>query len=125
MENTDETNLEFLPEGTVLDRLPTTVRRMIEEVVGPAYQQLVKEAPTALERTAGRTLIQLMILELCEQHGLDEEIARGLGNSPPPVGAEIEAAMDRFLRVATVKQRTCSFILRAQELRRKHSDASE
>ncbi len=125
MESTGGTNLEFLPDGIEFDRLPASVRRAIEEAVVPAYQQLVREAPTALEMAAGRTLVQLMILELCEQHGLDDEIARGLGDSPPPVGAEIEAAMDRFLRVATVKQRTCSFILRAQELRRKHSGASE
>jgi cell division inhibitor SulA len=47
----------------------------VQEILTPAYRQLVLEAPDELERTAGLSLVHLIWLELSEQAEMGPVIA--------------------------------------------------
>ncbi len=58
----------WVPEDVDLHKVPEAVRQAVAEIIEPAYRQLVTEAEDPLERSFGVTLVQLMWLEVLEQH---------------------------------------------------------
>jgi len=65
----------WLPRGAFWDRVPEGVQEAAEEILGPAYRELVENAPTELERMAGVTVVHLAWLEICDQLQLAENVS--------------------------------------------------
>ncbi|MFH1924100.1 MAG: hypothetical protein ABIP48_29960 [Planctomycetota bacterium] len=65
----------WLPRGEFWDRVPEGVKEAAEEVLGPAYRELVENAPSELERLAGTTVVHLAWLEICDQLHLAENVS--------------------------------------------------
>ena len=77
----------FIPEDLDLGKMPIAFREAIDDIILPAYQELVVEAATALERAAGTTLCFDMWLELLEQYDLVGTVTRRVPT--PPRGCKL------------------------------------
>ena len=60
----------FIPKNIDLGQLPGGLRKAVDDIILPAYQEFVLEATTSLERAAGMTLCCHIWLELLEQFDL-------------------------------------------------------
>jgi len=68
----------FLPDGVDFDALPENLRLAVQEILGPAYRELVLGASDVLERAGAVTFVHLMWLEILDEIGLGEHIVAGL-----------------------------------------------
>src|SRR4051794_13174139 len=57
----------FFPPTVDFEALPAAVQTAIAEIVVPAYEELVVGAESAIERSAGTSLVLLLALEIMEQ----------------------------------------------------------
>ena len=106
----------FIPESVDYNALPEPVRRALAHVVGPAYQDLVERAMTALERSAGVTLVFLLAMEVLDQFALAHATdfsAQASGQGAPGRDKMIDA----HLRLVGSKQASARFVLRLNLLR--------
>ena len=62
--------------GGVWDHLPEGVKEAVKEVLRLPYRELVAEAPSELERSAGMTLVHRVRLEICARTHLAAECKR-------------------------------------------------
>jgi len=111
----------FIPASVDYDALPEPVRQALVGVVGPAYQDLVERALTALERAAGVTLVFLLTMEVIEQFALARVTDFG---APPSADAarERDKLIEAHLRLVSAKQASARFALRLNLLRQARYD---
>jgi hypothetical protein len=57
----------WIPRGSGWNTLAETTRQAVNQILAPAYRQLVLEAQGEVERSVGITLVHLMWLEICGQ----------------------------------------------------------
>lgn len=84
----------------------------------PSYEELVIGAESALERSAGVTLVFLLTLEIFEQF----EIGHSLNVTGLPDDAAAgtrEKLMRQHLRVVGAKQKAANFLMRIRIIRAK------
>lgn len=70
-----QVNPYWLPPGVDYQSLSEGIKTAVREILTPAYQQLVRQAPDELERAAGLSLVHLMWLEICDQSRLSRVVA--------------------------------------------------
>jgi hypothetical protein len=106
----------FIPESVDYEALPEPVRRALVSIVGPAYQESVELATTAMERSAGNTLVFLLTLEVLHQF----DVARALDFSTL-AGADATQERDKLIEdhllLVCVKEMSARFMLRLNALR--------
>jgi hypothetical protein len=113
----------FLPVDVDHDSLPEPVRIALDEIVEPAYRELVLGAATALGRSAGVSLVFLLAEEILGQFQLGGQM--DFGQAPDPSRrAERDKLIAAHLRVVNSKQQTANFILRLKDLRYKPTFSS-
>jgi hypothetical protein len=99
----------WIPTNVQFDSLPQALQAAIIEIVNPAYQELVLEAPSPLEKAAGLSLVHLLWLEIVEQYDLGRAMARMLPRGES--SAAHQEAIGRHLRLVGVKERFGKFVL--------------
>jgi hypothetical protein len=106
----------WMPEGTEWEALPPELRQATDEIVEPAYKQLVLQVPPGLERSLGVSLVHLLWLEILDQFDIKRDSAesamffgkRGANSS----------SIDHHIRLLDAKLRHGRFMLRLEEFRR-------
>jgi hypothetical protein len=104
----------FLPAELDFDSLPPDVRLTINEIVVPAYTELVVGAPSALERLAAVSVVFLLTWEILAQSGIGLLLSGFAGLEDSEKRAK---AMDRYLRLANAKLSSAQFLLRIKQYR--------
>lgn len=93
----------WIPPDLTFDNLPPALQIALTEVIGPLYRELVLEAPTELERSAGLTLVHAAWLEVHKQIELNrtlvDPLSRGEGTD------ELAKLVAESLRLAGTKDR--------------------
>jgi len=104
----------FLPLGFIFEQLPEELKGAFAQIVLPAYYQLVVMVDTGLERSAGNTLVFLLIEELLQQF----ELGQGLNlTTTTPVSSENrERAWQRYLKLVNVKQTALDALAKVRNL---------
>ena len=110
----------WVPAGLQVEQLPQELRAVLIKVIGPIYQELVLNAPSALEKMAGLTNVHLQWLEILGQIELGRAINEPAELTSP--SEEREQLMARHLRVVNAKLKAANFLRQLQELRRKRGD---
>jgi hypothetical protein len=112
----------FLPKNINYGELPEDLQIAIDEVFAPAYQELVVEAPSNLERAAATGFILLLLVELMEQFQVGSRISEGLrqGIARQPLFSGNE--LDHYLKILSAKERAGKFLLQVRRFRIKHGD---
>lgn len=108
----------FVPAEIEFDTLPLPVQAAFATLVQPSYDELVVSAKTALERSAGVTLVFLLTLEILDQF----ELGHGLNLSGSPddaAAAQREKVMQGHLRLITAKQKVANFVMKIRTIRAK------
>jgi hypothetical protein len=113
----------FIPESVDYDALPDPVRRALAHVVGPAYHELVERAMTALERSAGVTLVFLLAMEVLDQFAVSR-VTDFTAQAGANASAERDKLIDAHLRLVTRKQAAARFMLRLSLLRQSPYDGT-
>jgi hypothetical protein len=108
----------FLPEDLDFEALPESVRTAIDEIVVPAYEELVVGARSALEKAAGASFAYLLAIEVLDQFGVINRFLPGQ-ESDASDGAKRRKRMAWHLRLVDKKLSVGSFILRIKDLRRR------
>jgi hypothetical protein len=104
-----------VPAGEAWDALPQGVRRAVGEVLAPAFQRLVVEAPDELERSAGITFVHLMWLEVCDQAAMSEIV--GDRKAVYASVEEPEEAVARHLHLVAAKNSTGELLMKLRMVR--------
>lgn len=105
----------WIPAGVELERVPPQVLRAVEQVVLPAYRDLVLEAADPLERSLGTTLVHLLWLEIVQQHELSREYYAFSVVLDLPMNTR--GMIAEHLHLIDSKIRAGSFLLRLREIR--------
>lgn len=64
----------WMPPGVELEKLPEGLRAAFEDIIDPAYRQLVVENPDPLEKSLAAGYVYACWLALLEQHELGKII---------------------------------------------------
>ena len=114
----------FIPANLDFKRLPGSFRNAVDDIISPAYQELVLAAPTSLERSAGMTFCFGMWIELLEQF----QMSRAVGEMLPErtrVGMMVAGSTEQYggdflprnlslkhcLRLCAQKEKIAKFLL--------------
>ena len=112
----------WLPDGVVLDRLPANLRYAVQQVITPAYETLVLNAPPGLEQSTGLTIVHLLWLELLDHMalGLPDQL---LGSPFDPLLDRSEVSrqqlIDRHLRTVGAKLKSSELLVRIRSCKSK------
>lgn len=106
----------FVPADLDYDSLPEAVRIAVDELVHSAYDELVLQTSSALERSAGATYVCLLFLELLDQFDLGSQVAHRLSQHAESAAPRDEA-LNRYMRLVGSKERAGLFLLRIRSLR--------
>jgi hypothetical protein len=110
----------WIPPGLDFEALAPALQRGICEVVSPAYDELVLQAQTAIERSSGLTYVHLLWLELVEQIDLGRDMGRTL---PQGEGTNAhQEKLQRHMRLISQKDKVGKFLL---EVERFYTKAGE
>jgi len=113
----------FIPADLDFKQLPDGFRNAVDDIILPAYQELVLEAPTSLERSVGMTFCCNVWLDLLEQFQIRGTLGEMLPQHPPagmmtsttqPYGGSFlpdNLSLDRYLRLGARKERMATFLL--------------
>jgi hypothetical protein len=110
----------WVPPGTKFSSLPAELQRALNEIVSPAYEQLVMAANDALERSTGMSVVYLLWMELAghlqvgRSYSDDRMVADHL---------HYEDHVDRILELIEAKAKMTCVLGRLRELQRRSSSA--
>jgi hypothetical protein len=113
----------WMPESGDRDKLPVEIAQAIQEIVQPAYEQLVLHAAPGLERSLGASLVHLLWLEIVEQFDIKREYTTFTLGLELPYNRQ--QSIDGHIRLLDAKLRHGKFMLRLEELRRYRQAASQ
>jgi len=105
----------FLPETFDLKAQPAAFQAAFDAIIEPAYQQLVVAPLDALERTAGTTIVFLLVEELLDHFELGQQFDLASTTTRGDREAR-EKAINRHLRLVGAKQTAISALLRLRKL---------
>lgn|GEM_PF-3063735 len=108
----------FLPPSVDFKTLPEAVKLALDAVVQPAYEELVLGAATALERSAGITIVYALAEEVIQQFTLGATMDFRRTHSSDQF-IERERQIRSHLRLVNSKQSASSFLLKIRALRQK------
>jgi hypothetical protein len=109
----------WIPEGVKFDTLPEALRAGLLEIINPAYQELVLEAPNALAKGTGLSYVHLLWCVLIDQLDLGKKMEEMLSRGP---GAEVDHdAVDRHLRLLGAKHKLGKFLLQLRVFEAKYA----
>jgi hypothetical protein len=111
----------WIPQGKALEEYPPEVRQAVAEILEPTYRELVLEAPTAMERSLGSSMVRLIWFEILDQHDFTSQESLGL---PGEMGPDLDKAVNRCLKLIAAKLRISNFLFRLREQRLKNSPFS-
>lgn len=104
----------FLSAEVNYDRLPDSFKSAFTNIVEPLYQELVLEAPNALERAGGSSFVFWLTEEILRQlaagHGMDLALSQ-----TDEQRERQEKAVDRCLRVGAAKDKALSALVRLRK----------
>lgn len=112
----DEQPLYWLPAGMRLESLPPGLRQAVQELLIPAFRELVTGAQGPLERLNAVSLVHLAWLELLQQSHMGAGMA---GKVPPADQKNYAAAFDHHLKLITAKGRVARFHLEVEKFKRR------
>jgi hypothetical protein len=98
----------WIPRDSGWTALSETTRQAVNQVLAPAYRQLVLEAQGELERSVGITLVHLMWLEICGQIPL--AAVDGDPGSIVALTQNPEAMVARHLHLVAAKCQTAELL---------------
>ena len=108
----------FVPEGIAFDTLPQPLQMAFEQVIQPAYCELVLGSKTALERATAASVVFLIALELLDQFALGRDLDFAQAEQPDEAKtAAREKLISRHLKLLVSKQQAANFLvkLKAQQ----------
>jgi hypothetical protein len=112
----------WMPEGADLERMPVEVRQAVAEILRPAYEELVVQAGSGMEKSLGESLVHLLWLEILEQYDIKKDYCKF------DLLLEIDGtrgfAIDRYLKLVNSKLRLSSMLTRLRQLRLKEQKSS-
>jgi hypothetical protein len=111
----------WLPEGSDLEKFPAEIAQAAEEIVVPAYQQLVVNANSGMERSMGASLVHLLWLEILDQFDIKSDYVKFDLNIGISVGRK--SAIDDHIRLLETKLRVGQFMHRIEAYRRQFQPA--
>jgi hypothetical protein len=98
----------WIPRDSSWDSLQPSTRQAANQILAPAYRQLVLEAQGEVERSVGITLVHLMWLEICGQIYMADII--GHETSVFAVVTDPAAAIERHLHLVAAKCQTAELL---------------
>jgi hypothetical protein len=105
----------WLPTGVFWDHLSDNVKQAVLQILEPAYQHMVLEAPNELERSAGITMVHLLWLEMCDQIHMAQAVADY--DSIASILENPEQLIDRHLHLVGAKNNTAELLIKLKVLR--------
>lgn len=114
----EQLHLPFLPAGLGLGQLPPAVQRAVLELVAPAHEELVVQAPSVLERAAGSSFVFLLLMELLEQFELAGQV--GDATADGGTGLTRELDLERYLKLMSAKDKAVAFLMRVRTYRARY-----
>jgi hypothetical protein len=66
----------WMPEGADLERMPVEIRQAVAEILRPAYEELVDQAGSGMEKSLGASLVHLLWLEILEQYDIKKDYCK-------------------------------------------------
>ena len=112
----------WMPDGEDLELLPPEVRQAAAEIVQPAYDELVLQAGTGMERSLGALVVHLLWLEILDQFDIKKEYDTYVLKLGLP--GNRKHAIDQYLKLLDAKLRVGNFMIRLRELRLREQKAS-
>jgi hypothetical protein len=112
----------WMPEGTDLERMPVEVRQAVAEILRPAYEELVGQAGSGIEKSLGASLVHLLWLEILEQYDMKKDYCKF--DLLLELYGTRNFAIDRYLKLVNSKLRLSSMLTRLRQLRLKEQKAS-
>ena len=104
----------FLSADVNYDRLPDSFKSAFTNIIEPLYQELVLEAPNALERAGGSAFVFWLTEEILRQlaagHGMDLALSQ-----TDEQRERQEKAVERCLRVGAAKDKALSALVRLRK----------
>lgn len=104
----------FLSADVNYDRLPESFKSAFTAVIEPLYQELVIEAPNALERAGGSAFVFWLTEEVLRQltagHGMDLSLSQ-----TEEQRERQEQAVERCCRVGAAKDKALSALIRLRK----------
>jgi hypothetical protein len=107
----------WMPEGTDLERMPVEIRQAVAEILRPAYEELVDQAGSGMEKSLGTSLVHLLWLEILEQYDIKKDYCKF--DLLLEVDGTRGFAIDRYLKLVNSKLRLSSMLTRLRQLRLK------
>src|SRR5262245_22990136 len=103
----------WVPEHVSFDKLPPALQQAIVDIFNPAYEQLVLEAPTALERSTGLSYMHLLWLELVGQ----QEIGRAMypASGSPADQKNAQKKISQYIALVQSKTSVGKFLLQIRK----------
>jgi hypothetical protein len=112
----------WMPEGADLERMPVEIRQAVAEILRPAYEELVDQAGSGMEKSLGASLVHLLWLEILEQYDIKKDYCKF--DLLLEVDGTRGFAIDRYLKLVNSKLRMSSMLTRLRQLRLKEQNIS-
>jgi hypothetical protein len=113
----------WMPEGADLERTPVEIRQAVAEILRPAYEELVVQAGSGMEKSLGASLVHLLWLEILEQYDIKKDYCKF--DLLLEVDGTRGFAIDRYLKLVNSKLRLSSMLTRLRQLRLKDPNGRE
>jgi hypothetical protein len=107
----------WIPPGVDFDKLSPEVQGVLVDLIGPAYQDLVEDAPDGLQRTVGFSYVQMAWLELVQALALNAEFGPSLPKRT--LSALYHKPIEQYLRLVSAKDKVAKFLREIQKYKEK------
>jgi hypothetical protein len=105
----------WMPEGVDLKRLPVEIRQAAEEIVQPAYEQLVLHVAPGWDQSLGASIVHLLWLEILDQFDIKSDYsANSLALRLPP---KRQRRVEHHIKLLDAKLRHGKFMLQLEQFR--------
>lgn len=109
----------WLPRGDDWRKLSPEARAAAEEIILPLHRDLVREAPSSMERAVGASLVYMIWLEIQQQAVVNKHLYQPRLHGRLAKLAEdidLDDLVDRFLIVSQAKLSAGKFLIKAKAL---------
>ncbi len=104
----------WVPPGLPYAHVPKEVQTALVEIVNTVYEQLVAQAPDALEKSTGLTLVNLLWLEIVDQFDMGRTYSSDAFINTITCRPELIA---RYFQLIDAKMKASFMLARLRELR--------
>ena len=110
----------WVPPGVEFEELPEGLQLALQEIFSPLYEELVLNAPTALERATGLSLCYTTWLELVDEYALAREMGPDLTQGE--LSEAMRGRIERHLRISGAKGKCTNILLQLRRVQARRSD---